>query len=45
MKSPEVVFNELGKLYDFYKEIAKFRLKKARKLNKRVKADSGAPGR
>jgi hypothetical protein len=45
MKSPEAVFNELGKLYDFYKEIARFRLKKTRKLNERVKADWRAPRR
>jgi len=45
MKSPDVVFNELGKLYDFYKEIARFRLKKTRKLNERVKADWRAPRR
>jgi hypothetical protein len=28
MKSPDVVLNELGQLYDFYKEIAKFKLKR-----------------
>lgn len=27
MKSPDVVFRELGQLYDFYREIAKFRFK------------------
>jgi hypothetical protein len=27
MKSPDVVFRELGELYDFYREIAKFRFK------------------
>jgi len=37
MKSPDVVFNELGKLYDFYKEIARFRLKKTRKLKTRTR--------
>jgi hypothetical protein len=26
MKSPDVVFRELGQLYDFYREIAKFRV-------------------
>jgi len=28
MKSPDVILNELGQLYDFYKEIAKFKLKR-----------------
>ena len=27
MKNPDVVFDQLGKLYDFYKEISKFKLK------------------
>ena len=45
MTSPETVFNELGKLYDFYKEIARFQFRKTRKPRERVKADSRAPGR
>ncbi len=40
MKSPDMVFSELAKLYDFYRELAKFRLKKRRKPNKRVQADA-----
>lgn len=28
MKSPDMVFRELAKLYDFYRELAKFRFKK-----------------
>lgn len=27
MKSPDVVFDQLGKLYDFYREISKFKLR------------------
>ncbi len=38
MKSPDMVFRELAKLYDFYRELAKFRLKKKHKLNKDVRA-------
>jgi hypothetical protein len=45
MKSPDVVFNELGKLYDFYKEIARFQFRKRRKPRERVKADSRTPRR
>ena len=26
MRSPDVVFRELGQLYDFYREIAKFKI-------------------
>ena len=45
MKSPEAVFNELGKLYDFYKEIARFRFRKTRKPRERVRADWRVPRR
>ena len=40
MKSPDVVFRELAKLYDFYRELAKFRLKKKHKPNKGVQEDA-----
>jgi len=41
MKSPDAVFRELAKLYDFYRELAKFRFKKEkRKPNKGVQEDA-----
>jgi hypothetical protein len=40
MKSPDVVFRELAKLYDFYRELAKFRLKKKHKPEKGVRVDA-----
>ena len=33
MKNPDAVLRELGQLYDFYKEIARFRMKKSEKPN------------
>ena len=34
MKSPDVVFDQLGKLYDFYREISSFKLKVKQNSNK-----------
>jgi hypothetical protein len=45
MKSPDVVFRELAKLYDFYRELAKFRLKKKHNPNKSMRVQSPASRR
>ncbi len=36
MKSPDVVFSQLANLYEFYREISKFKVKAKRKPNKAV---------
>ena len=41
MKNPETVFRELGQLYDFQRELAKFRFRDKRKSNPAVA--SGQP--
>jgi hypothetical protein len=40
MKSPDSVFRELAKLCDFCREVAKFRLKKERKVAKGMRGDA-----
>ncbi len=39
MKSPDVVFSQLAKLYDFYREISKFKFKGKQKFNKAAPLD------
>ncbi len=34
MRTPDVVFRELGNLHDFYAEIAKFRLPRGKAIHK-----------
>lgn len=36
MKKPDAVLRELGQLYDFQKELVKFRFRKKRESNKAV---------
>ncbi len=36
MKKPDVVLRELGHLYEFYRELAKFRFRDKGKFNKRL---------
>lgn len=43
MKSPDAVFRELGQLYDFYREIAKFRLMDKEKPGAAPTGDSQLP--
>ena len=39
MKSPDAVLNQLAKLYDFYREIARFKLKGERKSSRAAPRD------
>ena len=54
MKNPDAVLRELGQLYDFQRELAKFRFKKKPKSNRAAAPDrktaplvprSAVPGR
>ena len=39
MKNPDIVLRELAQLYDFQKELAKFRFRERPKSNKAAKPD------
>ena len=39
MKKPDAVLKELGQLYDFHRELSRFRLKQKREPNKAVAPD------
>jgi hypothetical protein len=39
MKNPDAVFRELGQLFDFQRQLAKFRFRKRHKSNKAAAPD------
>lgn len=39
MKNPDVVLREIGRLYDFQKELVKFRFRKRSRSNKAIARD------